>query len=158
VHDGLVDDALADRGRGGLAPLRVLPPVDLPRLGVEREEEALLLRQVQPAVADRGRELERVVGVDRPQPAVGRPVVVGGDVPPGVVVAVRRPRPRVLLLGRRLRLLRLGGHELLGRGAALLDRLVLLVVDVRAGRDHDDKGERATEDQAASSGHRGQAS
>ena len=98
VHVRLVDESLADRRRRGGAAPEALAPADAPGLRVEREEEALLLGDVDPSVADAGRELDRVVGVDRPQALVGRPVLVGRDVLARVVVAVGRPRPRVVLL------------------------------------------------------------
>jgi hypothetical protein len=138
VHVGLVDDALADRRRRGRAAAQALAPVDPAGLGVEREEEPLLLRQVDAPVADRRRELERVVRPDLPEPAVGRAVVVGRDVVARDVVAVGRPGPRVELLGRRLRLRLLVGLELLAGRAALLDRVGLVLVDVDPHRnDHD---------------------
>ena len=152
VHVGLVDDLLADRRRRGGAAAQALPPHDPAVLRVQREEEALLLGEVHLPVADRGRELERVVRVDRPQPLVRRPQVVRRDVLARVVVAVRRPRPRVLRLRRRLRLRLLGRHELLRGGAALLGRFVL-AADVQAHRDRDDDRDEPASHQQASSSH-----
>ena len=53
VHVRLVDDALADRRRRGRAAAQALAPVDLAGLGVQGEEEALLLGQIDVPVARR---------------------------------------------------------------------------------------------------------
>ena len=102
VHVGLVDEPLADRRRRRGAAPEALAPGDAPGLGVQREEEALLLGEVHTAVAHRWRKLEGVVCVDRPQPLVRRAMLVRGDVLARVVVPVGRPGPRVVLLRRRL--------------------------------------------------------
>ena len=151
VHVGLVDESLADRGRRGGAAAEALAPGDSPGLGVQREEEALLLGDVDAPVAHAGRELDRVVRVDRPQALVGRAVVVRGDVRALVVVPVGRPGPRVVLLRRRLLLL-LGGHELLRGGAALLYR-VILAADIQTDRDREDDHDKPASQQQASSSH-----
>src|SRR5215207_2407660 len=152
VHVGLVYDTPPDGGRRRRAAAEALAPVDQAGLGVEREEEALLLREVHPAVAEGRRELERVMRVDRPQALVGRAVLVGRDVLARVVVAVGRPGPRVLLLRRRLRLRLLGRHELLRGRAALLEWFVL-AADVQADHDREDDHEQPASHQQASSSH-----
>ena len=156
VHVGLVDDAFSDRRRRGGAAVRVLLPVDPARLRVQREEQALLLGEVHAPIADRGRELERVVRVDLPEAPERRPVVVGGDVLAPDVVAVGRPGARDLPVGRRRRRLGLvGDHELLRGGAPLLERLVLVVgVDADRDREHDHEQRNADQQTTVSAEHR----
>lgn len=140
VHVRLVDDPVVDRRRRGGAVGEVPRPDDLPRARVDREEAALLLRDVDLAVRDRGRELDVGASLELPEAVVRRPqsFPARGEVRALHVVAVRRPllleqpaRAGALLAFLRLRL-RLGGvgaeslRELLGRGAANVARAFLV--------------------------------
>ena len=146
LHPGVVDDAVGDRRRGGRAVVEAPLPDDLARSVVERIEAPALLREIQPAVRNRGRELEHVARLERPaQPERRSKLEVLGGVRALHAQAVRRPReaeddaagPRRL---GRLRLLR--RHELHRRRAPLvLDRRLLVEPD--AGEEaRDRRGER----------------
>ena len=136
LHPRVVDDAVGHRRRGGRAVVEAALPDDLPGAVVEGIEAASLVRQVEAAVRDRGRKLEDVARLERPAEAERRAQPeVGGGVRPLDAETVRRPREAEHDAAgtRRLRRLRrLRGHELLGRGAALvLDRPLLVEVDAR---------------------------
>jgi hypothetical protein len=124
-----------DRGRRGDAAADVELPRALPGLRVHGEHHARVVREVEPAVGDRGRELEQLARAEEPDAAVGRPQIVGADAVALGVVAVERPRDLVERALRRRRrgrlwLLLLGRDELLGRGAANVGGLLALVEDV----------------------------
>jgi len=93
VHVRLVHDPLVDRRRGCGTPPKALRPDDLARSRFDREEPALLLRDVDLPVGDRGRKLDIAVRLQPPEPVVGR----AQRAPPGSemralgVVAVGRP-------------------------------------------------------------------
>ena len=141
LHPGVVDDAVRHRRRGGRTVVEAALPDDLPGPVVEGVEAASLVRDVEPAVRDRRRELEDMAGLERPPEAERRAQLeVGRGVCALDAQAVRgprepqddAPRPRSL---RRLRLL--GRDELLGRRAALVvDRAFLVEVD--AGKESGD--------------------
>jgi hypothetical protein len=138
IHERLVDDAVADRGRRSGAVREVPRPHHLPRASVEREEAALLLRDVDLAVRDRGRKLDVGARLQLPEAVVRRakPLPPRGEVRALHVVAVRRPllleepaRLCLLLALFRLRPRRVGAErlrELLGRGAANVTRALLV--------------------------------
>src|SRR4029078_11686996 len=104
VHVRLVDDAVRDRRRRGRAVLEVLRPDDLPGARVERVEAALLLRDVDLAVRDRGRELDVRVRLQLPEAVEGRAeaVPVRRQVRALHVIAVGRPLHLVQAPGLRL--------------------------------------------------------
>jgi len=137
VHQGLVDDAVADDRRRGDAAAEALLPDDLPRRRVDREEAAALVRDEEPSVGDRRRELEVVRRAEPPSLLERRPVAVrDGDVGAGVVIAVGRPPLRPVEAARLARLrLRIG----LGRGLRLRHDLgrprIALVGRIRVGQE-----------------------
>ena len=73
MHERLVDDPVADRGRGGRAMVEVPSPDNLAGAGVDREEPPLLLSYVDLPVSDRRRELDVPVRLQLPEAVVGRP-------------------------------------------------------------------------------------
>ena len=93
VHVRLVDDAVSDGRRRCGATREVPRPDDFPGSRVDREEAALLLRDVDLAVGDRGRELDVGAHLQLPEAVVRRPqpAPAGGEVRALHVVAVRRP-------------------------------------------------------------------
>src|SRR5581483_8034611 len=140
-----VGDPVERRRRRLTAVRRVRPcaPAGLRRDG---EDAARAVGGIEPAVPDRGRELDQRRVSGGPHPAERRPQAnPRGDVQPLGVVAERRPDDR--LLARR------GRRDGCGRGGVVLDRgaaMILLVPmaddEVRGGatRDeeqHDDGGE-----------------
>ena len=139
---------------GGTAP-EALAPGTRSGLAVQREEEALLLGDVDAAVADRRRELERVVRVDRPQPLVRRAVVVGRDMRALVVVAEGRPRPA----GRPSSAAASAPAPRSSRTPPWPSRASqpahLRLQAYRRRRDRDDDHDEPAAQQQASSGHRG---
>ena len=177
VHQRLVDDALPDGRRRRGAAAEVLGPAVLAGLRVDGEEAALLLRDEDGAVRDRGRELEVVARAQRPQAPERRPVRErGGDVRALEVEPVRRPRLGQVARGRlRLRLalvgLRrgrrrrdrrdvgriVGGDELLGRGAAHLAVARLVPVERERGAGDRD-GEQGKADEKVAPHHTSQRS
>ena len=127
LHPRVVDDAVRDSRRGRGAVVEPPLPDDLPRPVVEGVETPALLRDVEAAVGDRGRELEHVAGPERPAKPEGRPETeILRGMRPLDAETVRGPRqaeddaPRPWRLGGFSLLRR---HELLGGGAPLvLDR------------------------------------
>jgi hypothetical protein len=136
LHPGVVDDAVGDRRRRGGAVVEPALPDDLAGAVVDGVEPSALLRDVQPAVGDRGRELEHVSGLEHPAEAERRlQLEVRRRMRALDLETVGGPRQThddpsgTLLLGRLLR-----GHELLGRGALdVVDRR--LVMQPEAERD-----------------------
>src|SRR3954470_23597645 len=123
--------------------LEVLPPAAPARCCVDGEEPAPVLSHEKNAVADDGRELQRVARAQRPQLAKGRPnVQLAGCVRTGRVVAVHRPRPGLDALHRTLLESRSRGDELRARRAALLTRPCFVVVVGRSRRDQSEDEDR----------------
>jgi hypothetical protein len=154
LHPGVVDDAVGDRRRRCGAVVEPSLPDDLPRPVMDGVEPAALLREVQTAVGDRGRELEDVAGLERPAETERRaePEVRGG-VRPLHPEPVRRPgkpqhdSPRTRFLGRPLRCHELDG----GRALLVVDRALLVEPDAgeEAGDDRGNGEDREREEAAA---------
>lgn len=158
LHPGVVDDAVGDGRRRRGAVVEPALPDHLARPVMDGEEAAALLGEIEAAVGDRGRELEDMAGLERPaQPVRRAQLEVGRRVRPLDAQAVGRPREAEddPARARRLRrLLRLRGHELLGRRAALVvDRPLLVEPDADEKPRDDGRRRHAGERQQAVRAH-----
>jgi len=131
-------------------------PDDLSGAVVDGVEPSPLLREVQPSVCDRGRELEHVLRLEHPAEAKGRlQFEVCRRVGALNLEAVRRPReaqddpPRTLLLRRLLR-----RHELLGGGALDVFDRGLVVEPEAEGDPEPERARHGQRDQVLHAGHR----
>src|SRR4029079_19516599 len=92
VQIRLVDDVPVERRRRGDAAMRVELPGALAVLRADREEHAGVVREEEPAVADRGWELDEALRAERPDaPERGRERDAVPEAEMLRIVAVRRP-------------------------------------------------------------------